>query len=104
MRDPLLVAIVGLGILAGMFSPLRDQAFILLVPFAPAFFIGSPALVLYLAMLFVSALTIMLGGLPAAIFERVTGRTDTDTISLGIWAAGTAVLALPALTTFLRLG
>ena len=103
MRDPLLVTIVGLGILAGMFSPMRDQAFILMVAFAPAFFIGSPALVLYLAMLFVSALTIMLAGLPAAIFERVTGRTETDTVSLAIWAASAAVLAFPALTSFLRL-
>lgn len=97
MREPLIVAIVGLGILAGMFSPLRDQAFVLMVAFAPAFFIGSPALILYLAMLFVSALTIIIGGVPAAAFERATGRRESDEASLAVWAAATALIALPGL-------
>lgn len=97
MREPLIVAVVGLGILAGMFSPLRDQAFILMVAFAPAFFIGSPALILYFSMLFVSTLTIVLGGVAAALFERATGRAESDEASLAVWAAATALIALPGL-------
>ena len=101
MREPLLVAIAGLGMLAGMFSPLRDQAFILMVAFAPAFFIGSPALVLYLTMLFVATATIILGGIAAAVFERATGRRESDDISLAVWAGATALIALPSLTGLL---
>jgi hypothetical protein len=101
MRDPLLVGIVGLGILAGMFSPLRDQAFILMVAFAPAFFIGSPALILYLAMLFVSAATIIAGGIVAAVFERTTGRAESDDASLAVWAAATGLITLPAMSGLL---
>lgn len=97
MREPLIVAIVGLGIVAGMFSPLRDQAFVLMVAFAPAFFIGSPALILYLTMLFVSAMTIIIGGVAAAAFERATGRGESDDASLAVWAAATALIALPGL-------
>jgi hypothetical protein len=102
-REPLIMLIVGLGILSGMFSPLRDQAFIMMLAFAPGFFIGSPGLILYLAMLFVSSLTIMLGGVAAALFERATGRQDTDTFSLAIWAGAVAFVAWPGLATFLRL-
>jgi hypothetical protein len=97
MREPLIVGIAGLGMLAGMFSPLRDQAFILMVAFAPAFFIGSPALILYLTMLFVATMTIILGGVAAALFERATGRAESDETSLAVWAAATGLIALPAL-------
>jgi hypothetical protein len=100
MREPLLVGIVGLGILAGMFSPLRDQAFILMVAFAPAFFIGSPGLILYLTMLFVSTMTLIIGGIAAALFERVTRRTESDDASLAVWAAATGLITLPALSGF----
>jgi hypothetical protein len=102
-REPLLIAIMGLGMLSGMFSPVRDQALILMLAFAPAFFIASPGLILYLTMLFVSALTIMLAGVVAAVFERATGRTETDDTSLTVWAIATAVFALPGLAVFLRL-
>ena len=102
-REPLIMLIVGLGILSGMFSPFRDQAFIMMIALAPGFFIGSPGLVLYLTMLFVSTLTIMIGGVAAAVFERLTGRRETDTVSLGIWAAAALVIAWPGLAAFLRL-
>lgn len=102
-REPLIIAVMGLGMLNGMFSPMRDQALILLLAFAPAFFIGSPGLVLYLTMLFLSALTIMFGGVAAALFERATARPDTDEASLAIWAGVTAILSLPAIAAFLRL-
>ena len=102
-REPLIILIVSLGMVSGMFSPFRDQAFILMVALAPGFFIGSPSLVLYLTMLFVSALTIMLGGVTAALFERATGRQETDTTSLLIWAAAVAVISWPGVETFLRL-
>ncbi len=102
-REPLIIIIVALGMLSGMFSPFRDQAFIMMVALAPAFFIGSPGLILYLTMLFVSALTIMLGGITAALFEHVTGRQETDTASLAIWAVAAAVIAWPGVEAFLRL-
>ncbi len=56
-----------------------------------------------LTMLFVSALTIMLGGVTAALFERASGRQETDNASLAIWAAAVAVIAWPGLEAFLRL-
>ncbi len=41
--------------------------------------------------------TIMLAGVPAALFERLTGRRETDTASYAIWLTATVVISLPAL-------
>lgn len=98
-QDGLLVGIAAVSILNGMhFSPLFDPFFILVKPFAPAFFITSPLLLFYFTSLLLSAGTLVLAGVPSAIFERVTGRKKSDSTSLAIWLACTIVLVLPTLT------
>ena len=55
--------------------------------------------------LMVSTATIILGGIPAALYERFTGAKDDSTpVSLWIWLAGTAILTLPAVGNFLQFG
>ena len=39
-----------------------------------------------------------------AIYERVTGASESSDASLWIWLAGTALLALPAAGNFLKIG
>ena len=57
------------------------------------------------ASLMVSTATIILGGIPAAIYERLTGAKDDSTMaSLWIWLAGTAILTLPAIGNFFQFG
>ena len=65
---------------------------------------GSLPLTLMFASLMVSTATIILGGIPAAIYERVTGASESTDVSLWIWLAATALLALPAAGNFLRIG
>lgn len=97
-RDALLVGIAGMSLLSGMhFSPYFDAAFVLVRFFAPAFFVGSPLVLFYLTSLMVALAALVISGLPAAIFERLTGRTRSDGASLGIWLAAATVLALPIL-------
>jgi hypothetical protein len=58
-------------------------------------------LTLMFASLMVSTATIVLGGIPAAIYERFVGATEDSTeASLWIWLAGTALLTLPAVGNF----
>lgn len=97
-RDGLLIAIAGLSLLNGMqFSPWFDIAFLLLQPFAPGFFITSPLVLLYLTSLLLATATLILGGVPAALYERFTGRTTSDATSLAIWAGCCGLLSLPSL-------
>jgi hypothetical protein len=72
---------------------------------APALLFGSVSLTLLFSSLMVSTATIILGGVPAAIYERVVGAKDDSTeASLWIWLAGTAILTLPAMGNFLKVG
>ena len=39
----------------------------------------------------------MLAGVPAALFERVTGRRQTDAASAAVWLVSLGVISFPAL-------
>ena len=57
------------------------------------------------ASLMVSTATIILGGIPAAIYEHIIGAKENSTeVSLWIWLAGTALLTLPAMGNFFKFG
>ena len=69
---------------------------------SPALLFGSVGLTLMFASLMVSTATIILGGIPAAIYEHIIGaKEDSTEVSLWIWLAGTALLTLPAMGNFL---
>jgi hypothetical protein len=93
----------------GMVNGLFNQA---LVPFAylfakvlaPALLFGSESLTLLFASLMASTATIIVGGIPAAIYEHVIGAKDSTDTSLWIWLAGTALLTLSAVGNFLAIG
>jgi hypothetical protein len=97
-QDGLLVGIAGFSLLSGMhFSPYFEPAFILVKFFGPAFFVNSTLLLLYFTSLLVSLSALVIAGVPAALFERLTGRRQSDAVSLGIWCAGCALIAMPSL-------
>jgi hypothetical protein len=94
----------------GMVNGIFNQAALVfaLIPMqvlAPALFFGSVPLTLMFASLMVSTATIIIAGIPAAIYEHVTGvKDDSSDMSLLIWVAGTALLTLPAMGNFLQYG
>jgi hypothetical protein len=94
----------------GMINGLFNQLFLLFALIhvqilAPALLFGSVPLTLMFASLMVSTFTIVLGGIPAAIYERFVGaRDDSTQTSLWIWLAGTAILTIPAIGNFLSIG
>jgi hypothetical protein len=93
------------GMINGIFNPLMPIAYVLskVLMYVPLF--GSETLIFYFASLMLSTATIILGGIPAAIYEHLTGaKEDSTTVSLWIWLAATAVLALPAMGKFFTMG
>jgi hypothetical protein len=91
-RSPYWVAIGGFCIVNGIFSPFVAAVFPLVLAFSPAFFFGLAG-VFFFTSLIVSTGTLILSGIPAAIFERLTGRTDSDATSMLIWTAAAALLS-----------
>ena len=100
------IGIAIFGTINGLFNQLALLYALLHVQIlAPALFFGSTGLTLTFSSLMVSTATIILGGIPAAIYERLTGAKDDSTVtSLWIWLAATALLALPAAGNFLKIG
>ena len=90
----------------GMINGLFNQTWLLFALIhaqilSPALLFGSVGLTLMFASLMVSTATIIVGGIPAAIYEHLTGeKEDSTPVSLWIWLAGTALLTLPAMGNF----
>jgi hypothetical protein len=105
-RSYYFVGIAFFGMINGLFNqPWLLFALIYTQQLAGPLFFGSVSLTLMFASLMVSTATLILGGIPAAIYERATGATEDSTeVSLWIWLAGTAILTLPAIGNFLKFG
>ncbi|HWM49277.1 MAG TPA: hypothetical protein VNR11_20445 [Xanthobacteraceae bacterium] len=94
----------------GMINGLFNQSWLLfslvhVQILAPALLFGSTSLTLLFSSLMVSTATVILAGIPAAIYERLTGaKDDSSEASLWIWLAGTALLTLPAIGNFIEIG
>jgi hypothetical protein len=96
------IAIALFGTINGLFNQvLVPFAYLFVKVLAPALLFGSESLTLMFASLMASTATIILGGIPAALYERYVGATDDSTeVSLWIWLAGTGILTLPAVGNF----
>lgn len=100
-QDGYFLGIATLSLLNGMdFSPYFEPGMVLMRPLLFSFSISSPLLIFYFTSLFLALASVVIGGVPAAIYERVTGRQTSDGTSLLIWMIGVGVIALPS---FLRL-
>ncbi len=105
-RDWYYIGIAAFGMINGLFNHvLVPFAYLFAKVLAPALLFGSEPLTLILASLMASTATIILGGIPAALYEHYIGATDDSTeASLWIWLAGTALLTLPAVGNFISIG
>ena len=96
--NPFIVALMAVGMLNGIFSPffvITSQ--VMITAIMPLLILAGPRVTAFLASLIAATATIMLAGLPAALFERITGRRETDTASYAIWLTAAVVISLPGL-------
>lgn len=100
------IGIAFFGMINGIFNQLALLfALIHVQILAPALLFGSVPLTLMFSSLMVATGTIILGGIPAALYERFVGAKDGSTeASLWIWLAGTGILTIPAIGNFIQVG
>jgi hypothetical protein len=91
------IAILGITLLNGFVSPIVPLVFIMAPVWLPEFVPPTRIVLLYGTSLIVSITTLMLSAVPAGIFERLTGREETDQTSMFIWLAAAIVLTMPGL-------
>jgi hypothetical protein len=97
-----IVVIVGLAILNGIYSPVLLMVFALQGIWYPFFLPPMLPLVFMLSSLILTTLTLMVAGVPAALYERLAGGGRTNFVSGLIWLAGVVVLTLPAVPNILK--
>jgi hypothetical protein len=97
-RYLLLVATVSVSLVNGLdVSPVFDAVSFYLASFArnsPFFHADA---FYYLTSLSISAMTMLLAGIPAALYERVRGLQQSSPASLAIWLLATLLLTLPVI-------
>lgn len=97
-----LFLVLGAAMLNGLFSPARLLVLVLADIWYPGFLPASLGLVLFLSSLLVATFTLMIAGVPAAVYERLSGATESNFISMGIWLAGVLILTAPAVPNMLQ--
>ena len=96
--NPFVAAIMAIAIVNGIFSAffvVTSQ--VMITAIMPPLLLAGPVVIAFLASLIAATATIILAGVPAAIFERATRRTMTDAASYSIWLVTTIALSFPAL-------
>jgi hypothetical protein len=106
-RNSYFIAIALFGMINGI--PFVNPAYIIAFAYSAKImavpFFGSVSLIAFFSSLLVSTATIIVGGIPAALYERYVGAKEDSTVaSLWIWLAGTALLTLPAMGNFISVG
>jgi hypothetical protein len=105
-RNLYYVGIAFFGMVNGLFNQVAVVfALLHMQILAPALLFGNVSLTLMFSSLMVSTATIILAGIPAALYERFVGaKEDSTDISLWIWLAFAGLLTLPAIGEFLKTG
>ena len=96
-RNLLFVAVVGISILNGLFSPFLAIAVPIAAVLMPEVFPRSVGWVLFFSSLLVASATLLIGGVPAALYERFAKPPPDSNVAAMIWLGTAALLALPAL-------
>ena len=96
-----LVFVLGVAMLNGLFSPALRIVVLFAPVWYPALLPQVASLLFLLSSLLVATFTLMIAGVPAALYERLSGTEDSDAVSMGIWLLGVLILTAPAVANML---
>jgi hypothetical protein len=92
-----LMIVLGLSLLNGMQSPVLPVVLALISATWPLDFLPrNISWAFYQSSILISTTTLLVSGVPAAIYERLFRPAPQDQTSMYIWIAAAAVLTLPA--------
>jgi hypothetical protein len=102
--QPYIVPILLFAIINGIFSPFVFAVVPFVFALTPAFFLDDTRIIFFASSLLMSTMTLIAGGVPAAIYERWVGADESTELSMWIWLAGVGLLTLPAASNFFSTG
>ncbi|PJI43567.1 hypothetical protein [Ferrovibrio sp.] len=95
--NTIFVAILGVTLVNGFVSPMVPLVFVMAPIWLPEFAPHNQIAILYGTSLIVSVSTLVISGVPTAIFERISGRQQSDQMSMLVWLGAAILLTLPGL-------
>jgi hypothetical protein len=101
MERNVLVPVMAVAIVNGIFSPWVLAVFVLYPVWYPSWAPAWTQLVYMASALILSTLTLMISGVPAALYERLAAAAK-PTVAGVIWLTGAMLLTLPAVPNVLR--
>jgi hypothetical protein len=101
MDRNILVPVMAIAIVNGIFSPWVLAVFLFHPVWFPSWVPAYTEFVYMASALILSTLTIMVAGVPAALYERLAANAKSATVGL-IWLTGVMVLTLPAVPNVLK--
>jgi hypothetical protein len=102
--QPYIIAILLFAIINGIFSPFVFAIVPFVFALTPAFFVEDTRIIFFVSSLLISTMTLIAGGVPAALYERWAGAEESTELSMWIWLAGVGLLTLPAASNFFTIG
>jgi hypothetical protein len=96
--NPFVIGIMAVAIINGIFSPffvVTSQVMISAI--MPFLLLAGASLLAFFGSLMAATVTIIIAGIPAALFERATGRKETDAAAYSIWLVTTIVISFPGI-------
>lgn len=96
-----LVPIMAVAIVNGIFSPWVLAVFLLYPVWYPTWAPMMTQPVYMASALILSTLTLMIAGVPAALYERLA-EAAKPTVTAAIWLTGVVLLTLPAVPNVMR--
>jgi hypothetical protein len=95
-RHTLFLLVLAVSVANGIFSPFLNIAIPVAAVLLPELFPRTVEWVLFWSSILLASATLLLSGVPAALYERLVEHNSGGTVSMWVWLAGAAVLSLPA--------
>jgi hypothetical protein len=99
-RQTLFLCVLGICVVNGIFTPFLKVAIPVAAVLMPELFPRTLEWVLFWTSVMLSSGTLLLSGIPAALYERLVNRDEQSTTSMWIWLSGATLLSLPAIQRF----
>ena len=99
LRYAALLACVLLALFNGsLYSPIYDSVDQVLYLFSrSSLHLGPLPLQPYRTSIFIAAMTLLIAGIPAALYERIRGLKESTPLSAAVWFLMTLLLTVPTL-------
>lgn len=96
-----LIPVMAVAIVNGIFSPWVLLVFVLYPLWFPSWAPAYTQVVYMMSALILSTLTLMVSGVPAALYERLSSA-PRGTVTAAIWLVCAVLLTLPAIPNVIR--